>query len=128
MNKRFIIESNGIWDKVKGDEQLTWKELCDVLNEMDSEIKLLKGELCGVDKLFLKREEDLYDLELLQRFKYIDSKVHGRRCPSFIRDFLTMHDYYELDELELLLNSLYTQCRVNDLLKNEIIQLRLEKR
>jgi len=32
MSKRFVIESNGIWDDGK---QLSWTELCDILNKLD---------------------------------------------------------------------------------------------
>lgn len=72
MNKRFIIESNGIWDKVKGDEQLTWKELCDVLNELEEENKKLKFE---VHKLTSKNNN--LTLELDELYGEIDPKEWG---------------------------------------------------
>lgn len=72
MNKRFIIESNGIWDKVKGDEQLTWKELCDVLNELEEENKKLKFE---VHKLTSKNNN--LTLELAELYGEIDPKEWG---------------------------------------------------
>lgn len=72
MNKRFIIESNGIWDKVKGDEQLTWKELCDVLNELEEENKKLKFE---VHKLTSKNNN--LTLELANLYGEIDPKEWG---------------------------------------------------
>lgn len=39
-NERFIIETYGIWDNGK---QLTWEELCDLINKLYEENKLLKS-------------------------------------------------------------------------------------
>lgn len=43
MQNRFFIESNGIWDNTKGPQQLTWLELCEVLNELAEENEELKN-------------------------------------------------------------------------------------
>ena len=40
VNERFIIETYGIWDNCK---QLTWEELCDLINKLYEENKLLKS-------------------------------------------------------------------------------------
>ena len=39
-NERFVIEIYGIWDNGK---QLTWEELCDLINKLYEENKLLKS-------------------------------------------------------------------------------------
>lgn len=69
--KRFWIESNGIWDNGK---QLTWKELCETLNEIYEENKLLKSdESIDISILELKKENESLKFklestkELLQR-------------------------------------------------------------
>jgi len=73
VNERFIIESNGIWDNGK---QLTWKELCDVLNKLYEENELLKSdETIDSSILELKKENDCLKFklestkELLQKVK-----------------------------------------------------------
>lgn len=73
--ERFILESNGIWDNGK---QLTWGELCDVLNTLYEENKLLKSdETIDSSILELKNENNClkFKLEsakkLLQKIKVI---------------------------------------------------------
>lgn len=40
-DKRFLIETNGIWDNGK---QLTWEDLCNILNKLYEENELLKSD------------------------------------------------------------------------------------
>ena len=66
--KRFIIEDYGIYDTLRDDKQLTWRELCDTLNELylnaDIDIQLKEAEL-------RKKEEEnkklKYKLEEISR-------------------------------------------------------------
>lgn len=57
-NDRFIIESNGIWDKEKGEEQLTWRELCNLLNELYIENKKLKEKIEIYEKCISSSHSD----------------------------------------------------------------------
>ena len=73
VNERFILERNGICDNGK---QLTWKELCDVLNKLYEENELLKSdETIDSSILELKKENDCLKFklestkELLQKVK-----------------------------------------------------------
>ena len=73
VNERFILESNCICDNGK---QLTWKELCDVLNKLYEENELLKSdETIDSSILELKKENDCLKFklestkELLQKVK-----------------------------------------------------------
>lgn len=77
------------------------------------------------DYRFLRKSDnEIYYPRVPERFRYVSVKEHGRRIPSFIRDYLTMKDYFDLEDVETLLNALYSQCRTNDLLRNELINLR----
>ena len=74
-NERFVIEIYGIWDNGK---QLTWEELCDLINKQYEENKLLKS-VKPIDSIIskLKIENDClkFKLEsakkLLQKIKVI---------------------------------------------------------
>ena len=46
MSERFYIESNGIWDTSRN-KKLSWRELCDTLNELaeEKENNELKGKI-----------------------------------------------------------------------------------
>ena len=76
-NKKFFIESNSIWYNGK---QLSWGDLCNVLNELYEENELLKSdESIDSSILELKKENESlkFKLEstksLLQRVKdYFD--------------------------------------------------------
>ena len=60
--KRFFIETNGIWDN---DKQLTWEELCDVLNKLYEENELLKSD-ATIDSIIheLKKENECLKFKL----------------------------------------------------------------
>lgn len=53
--KRFCIESNGIWDNNK---QLSWGELCNVLNELADENEQLKKKNRLLAR-FIRRNHDV---------------------------------------------------------------------
>ena len=62
VDKRFFIETNGICDNGK---QLTWEELCDVLNKLYEENELLKSD-ATIDStiLELKKENECLKFKL----------------------------------------------------------------
>lgn len=66
--KRFIIECNGIWDTENDNKQLTWRELCDTLNELYIENKNLKdtNKFNVAESLFsiLQNNYGKYDSEI----------------------------------------------------------------
>ena len=62
------------------------------------------------------------------RFEYIPQKKHGKRMPSFVRDYLTRADYIELEKITPLLNQLwhdYHDLYIENIkLKKELIKER----
>lgn len=111
------------------DDEMFANRIVKLLNEMDKEICELKMENMikkNTPPLSSLNEKQLSNIMSSERFRFISSKEHGRRCPSFIIDYLTTKKYYELHDLERLMNRLYNQCRLNDYLMNEIVLLRKE--
>ena len=64
MSGRFIIECNGIIDtwnsNGKCEDRLTWKELCDTLNELDS----IADEKLDEYELIVKLQKENQDLRI----------------------------------------------------------------
>lgn len=109
------------------DDEMFANRIVALLNELDNEISELKRENMikkTTPPLSSLNEKQLSNIMDSERFRFISSKEHGRRCPSFIIDYLTNKKYYELHDLERLVNKLYNQCRLNDCLMNEILLLR----
>lgn len=76
MSQRFVIESNGIWENGR---QLSWGEVCDTLNKLDSlcdeqldeyeyimdlerENQFLKEKIVGISALVVKINDYLHDI------------------------------------------------------------------
>ena len=72
-NDRFIIESNGIWDKEKGEEQLTWRELCNLLNELYIENKQLNEIIRVICDIDLYGENESVKELIEQEIRVLDS-------------------------------------------------------
>ena len=87
-NKRFSIECNGIIDNWKStnkgncEDNLSWSELCDTLNQLDkladanldeykliveleSEVQHLKLKLVGLGAFVVKMKKDLEDMGVI---------------------------------------------------------------
>ena len=135
MNKKSIYTVDNLIKKLEqydGDSQvfLDFNLKCLLIKDpMDTDEKECFGRIALDDWIYdyrflRKSDNEIYYPRVPERFRYVSVKEHGRRIPSFIRDYLTMKDYFDLEDVETLLNALYSQCRANDLLRNELINLR----
>lgn len=118
----------------------TVRELITELEKFDDDsrvtLDLYLGQLLlehthndGVDNIFLTNDRTVPQLDEVEdkkynRFHYWTTARHGRRCPPFIKDYLTNKTYSELEYVVDLLNKLWNKSRVNDALRYEIIKLR----
>lgn len=118
----------------------TVRELITELEKFDDDsrvtLDLYLGQLLlehthndGVDNIFLTNDRTVPQLDEVEdkkynRFHYWTTAMHGRRCPPYIKDYLTNKKYSDLKYVVDLLNKLWNKSRVNDALRYEIIKLR----
>ena len=86
----------------------------------------------GVDSILLTNDRTVPQLDEVEdktynRFHYWTTAMHGRRCPPYIKDYLTNKKYSDLKYVVDLLNKLWNKSRVNDALRYELIKLRNSK-
>lgn len=80
--KRFWIEDNGIWDNGK---KLTWRELRDVLNDLNTENEILKSdETIDSHILELKKENECL------KFKLESTKELLKKVKDYCEDIETI--------------------------------------
>ena len=86
----------------------------------------------GVDSILLTNDRTVPQLDEVEdknynRFHYWTTAMRGRRCPPYIKDYLTNKKYSDLKYVVDLLNKLWNKSRVNDALRYELIKLRNSK-
>ena len=92
-NDRFIIESNGIWDKEKGEEQLTWRELCNLLNELYIENKKLNEIIRVICDIDLYGENESVKELIEQEIRALDSCTLD--YVNAWNDYVLLSNFYE---------------------------------